>query len=130
MKYSPFIMLPYEILTWHWDYGYSRFGDLLKIYIFLMQFIHFSMLNARNVHFLYEILTFLLIWGAKMPPESENINGGSAPADPRQRRGRIACWEPKMLILFWFLYYFRIRNEAAQPPSYRIQYVKEAAWTP
>ena len=44
------------------------------------------MLNARNVHFPYEILTFLLIWGAKMPPESENINARSVPADPRQDR--------------------------------------------
>ena len=65
-----------------------------------------------------------------MLPESVNINAGSVRADPRQRPGRIVCWEPKMLILYWFLYYLRHRNEAAQPRARGIQYVKEAARTP
>ena len=91
------------------------------------------MLNARNVHFPYEILTCLLIWSQNASRIREHKcrqRARSVPADPRQIPGRIACWEPKMLILYWFLYYFRIRNEAAQPPATGIQYVKETARTP
>ena len=90
MKYSPFIMLPYELLTWHWDYGYSRFGDLLKY-----------------IHFPYAIYTFFnaecqkctfSLWNIDMIADlgSQNASrirehkcaqhAGRLPADPRQDR--------------------------------------------
>ena len=39
-------------------FGYWRFVDLQKIYVFLMKYIHVCMLNTKNVHFSYERLIF------------------------------------------------------------------------
>ena len=76
------------------------------------------MLNTKIVYIPYEILIFGLLWEAKNAARKiRHI--------PRQVPGRIACWEPKMLILYQFLYYYRIRNEAARPRAARIQFLKK-----
>ena len=98
--------------------GNLRFVDVLKMHIFLMEYWYFCMLNTKNVHFPSEISIFWLLWEAKNAARARGHI-------PRQIPGRVACWEPKMLILYWFLHYFRIQNEAAQPPAPRIQFLKE-----
>ena len=85
---------------------------------FLIKYIHLCMLNTKHVHFPFEILIFWLIWEAKKAARARRHI-------PRQVPGRIACWEPKMLNLYWFLCYFRIRNEAAQPRAATIQFLNE-----